>query len=591
MAIKPLDQWRLDDAVNAAKTDLPDDYPICARLLEREDHWGDGRDAWVGQRSGDPVTDGFLQASRRDQFVPDDQLSEGVDNRTNGLIGQEADIRLVPLTPEGPDNTASDAQKQFAEDTLRSFTAWWDKKGFWDVVRVTLARLHYAKRCPIVAFVAPGNMQPTGTDGTQATLPTAATLDAALDLIDLDAPKPDTAIRYIDPLTRRPVAVIVTEVDGRQQAQMWTVDPVTKATEVRFFGVKDAPADPTTGKTKPTLTVNTGGRLPVAEARGSRIVTKSARRLQNQLNLATTYTSRTVEFSGSRERFFGNIEPPGLWLRTPPLHVKPLEVDVETAGGPWYKHPIAWVMGADVSNSVTGLRQRETRPDGSQFESYATPLIQALDPVDPKFTTDAAEAISLKLYRRMKQGHLGLTKTGEASGTAYQQARAQFEADLKAVKAAVERMIRDCLEYVLALAGLMHAGSAGILDKYRFEVTLKVSAGPVTPDEARLAKEMRDARGISTREFMSRIGVEDPQAMQDEIDEDPLAAAEFWGKIGPAIQALTSQVPGLTAAAAGVLLKLPPDIVKILATGLAPGFEDAPVTQPDAPETRPRVVA
>jgi hypothetical protein len=585
MATKPLDQWRLDDAVNAAKTSLPDDYRTCVRLIEDEDHWNNGVD-WPGQRSGDPVTDGILSAKRRDMFIPDDQLSEGCDNRTNGLIGQEADIQLVPLTPQGKDGAPSEEQKTFAKNVLRSLSQFWNNKGFWSVQRNALNRLHYAKRTDVIAFVAEGNM-PVNPDGTRA-LPNRDNLDDALALIELEAPPPDTAIRYIDPLTKRPVAIIVTAQDNsRQQAQVWSYNPESKLTEVRIFGAKEAPRDPSTGVTAPTLTLNTRGRLPVAEARGQRIVTKSARRLQTQLNLATTYTSSTIEFSGSRERYFENVEPPGIWLKTPPSNRKPLAVDDDSPGGPWYKHSVPWVIGADISNSIVGLRTRETRNDGTQVESYATPGVTALDPVDPAFTTNAAEAVSLKLYRRMKQGHLGLAKTGEASGTAYIQARAQHEADLKSVKGPVEGMVRDLLEYILALAGLIHPGSAGILDTYRIEVTLKISAGPVTADEARLAKEMRDARGISTREFMARIGVEDAQAMQDEINADPLMMAGYWAQIGSAIQTLVTQVPGMTASGAGALLKLPPDVLQILATGVAPGFEDTPAPVPDAPETRP----
>lgn len=604
MATKPVSQWRLDDAVQAAKSDLPSDYRICVQMLEDEDQWRGGEE-WPGQRSGDPRTDAVLTEHRLRQFVPDDVLSEGVDNRTNGLIGQEADVQLLPLSPSGENGDLTDAEEAFAKTTLASLSQFWNRKHFWDFVRLALNRLHYAKRTVVLPFVAPGNMV-TRTDSlgrTTSELPTRNSLDDALDVIDIEAPKPDTAIRYIDPRTKRPVGVIISELDGRQQAQVWWVNPATKATEVRLYGVNDAPRNPSTGETAPSMVLDTKGRLPVAEARGSRIVTKSARRLQSQLNLATTYTSRTVEMSGSRERFFMNTQPPGIWLKFPPSQGRPLAVDETTPGGPYYKHSVPWVIGADVSNNLVGTPQTETRPDGTIVQTNAQPSVEALDPVDPAFTTGAAEAISLKLYRRMKQGHLGLSKTGEASGTAYVQARAQFEADLKSIKVAAEGMIRDALEYVLALAGLIHPGSAGILDNWRIEVTLKVTAGPVTTEDVANATTLRNAHGISTREMMVRTGVDDAQAMQDEIEADPLYWAEFWSKIGPAIQALTSQVPGLTAAGAGALMKLPVAMLEVLATGLPPldglspearallgAAEPVPVPNPNAPPG-PRAVA
>jgi hypothetical protein len=597
MASKPVSQWRLEDAVTAAGSNLPKDYSVCVKLIEHEDQWLDGSE-WVGQRSLDPRTDGLLNAQRRAQYIPDDVLSEGCDNRTNGLVGQEADIQLVPLTPEGKDDQPSEAQKTFAEQTLRTLSTFWNKKGLWDVVRVALNRLHYAKRCEVVASVAEDNLVRTPNPQGQVTLalPAATDLAAALDVVELYAPPPDSAIRYTDPRSGRPVAVIVNEQDGRKQAQIWFVNPGSKQTEVRLFGTANSPSDPATGETKPSMTLDTKGRLPVAEARGSRIVTYSARRLQAQLNLATTYTSRTIEFSGSRERYFKNVEPPGMWWKVPPLNGRPLEIDSETPGGPYYKHPVPWILGADVSNNLIGLRTVETRNDGSRLEAFAEPGIDALDPVDPKFTTDGADAVQFRLYKRLKQGHLGMQKTGETSGTAYIQARAQHEADLKAVKGAVEGMLRDLLEYVLALAGIMNPASASILDNYRIEVTLKVNAGPVTADEARLAKDLRNDWVISTRECMVRCGVEDPQAMQDEIEKDPMYWSAFWGKMGQAIQAMVLQIPGLTAGGAAALLKLPPDIIKILATGEAPGFENVVPTTPTAPEVapnrpRPRAVA
>jgi hypothetical protein len=565
---KPIEQWGLSDAKDAAARDLPPDHEVNRKLIEDKDQWQDGT-LWPGFRTGDPTTDNFILANVKPQFIADDVLGEATDNRSGAMIGQEAAITLVPLVVAGTGNAPAgdtpvvddldEATRQEIEGIIAALSAWWDRVGLWPLMRLAIDRITYAGRSTIRCYVPAPKLVGTG-------LPTASDLPAALANIELDAPAPSSGARYVDPLTGSVNAVVIEKVDDKEQAQVWTVvpgppgQPAPGQVVVRILGDAVTTMGP----------FEMRGRLPLASAKGPRLITPSVRSLQAQLNFISTITTRTVETAGHRERYLGNVDPPGMWLPYPPTTGPALEVDDETDPKQvFYKHRVPWIVGANVTTELVGLPTTTRAPDGTETQNYATPFVQALDPVNPVYATDAAKVVTQRIYRRMKQGHLGLDSTAESSGVAYQQARAQFKGDLDALKPPLEMMLRDLLEAVLAIAGLMHAGSAGILDRYRVAVTLHPSAGPVTPDEARLAVELRDKRAISQSTMLGRLGMEDAVAEQQDIESDPGQNAALWQTLASAVQALLG-LDGMTVAGAGFLLHLTEEQVAVLLTGLPP---------------------
>ena len=560
--LKPVAEWTITEAEAAIKADLVKDYEVNRRIVEDEDQWQEGK-LWPGHRTGDTATDNALIRNIEPQFVADDVISEMIENRSSGLLKQEADVALVPLaepdeeegeTSEGGEPTAAETREEQELQYLAEIAAWWDRKKFAEKVDQAVGRVSYAKRACIRAMVAEGNL-------VNGRLPLVGSLAEALDLIEVDVPQSDAATVYTDPKAQRKHGVIVVTEDTNKKAEVWSVDPKTKQTSVRVL----------TNTTPTTLgPFDLGGRIPVAEVRGKRIITASVRRLQSLLNFITTVTGRTVETAGFRERYLGNVEPPGLWQTFPPSDGPPLEVDEKSAGGPFYKHRVPWVLGAPMNQELVGLKTL----DANGKETFASPSVTALDPVDPAFATNAAKAVTGKIYRRGKQGHLALDGTTEASGVAYQQARAQFEADLTALKGPVEGMMRDILEAVLALAALMFSGAKVILTNYRVQVTLHVSAGPVTPDEMRLATELRDKRAISQQTMMARVGVEDPAAELEAIQADPIYQMELWSKrIEVYDKAITA---GWSAEVAAHISGMTPEEGLMVESGKVPGQSQPP---------------
>lgn len=553
MAIKPIAQWNLSDAQAVAKSQLPANYEVARLLVGDEtcdpDQWQGGT-LWPGHRTGDGVVDSTMQARIKPQFVSDDVAGELVENRSAGLLGQEADVTLSLLDAESMEDVADEVTKILAE-----IARWWDRKKLWEKVGQAVDSISIGGRGEIRAIVASGNL-------LNRRLPSVRTLAEALDLIDLEWKPAQQAIRYTDPKTQRQHAIVLTKVEDQDRAEIWSVDPKTKLTTVRQLGAQD----------EVTVPLDLKGRLPLAEARGKRIITPSVVKLQSLLNFIMTVTSRTVESAGFRSVHVTNAEPNLLWVATEPgPTVEVVKTRRNEAGV-----VVSWGVrveprfGAGILSEWQGIETTKLDNQGREIQTVETPGVTALDPVDPAFATDAADAVSLRLYKRGKQGHLGLAKIGEASGTAYQQARAQFAGDLDRLAGPVASMIRDLLEVVLAYAGLMNTEAVGLLDRFRVVVNLRPSAGPVTPDDSRLATELRDKRAISQQTMLARVGIEDPAAEQAKIDADPLIRAQVWTALFTAIKAGIDATPEMTLEAAAWFLGLTEEQAKVLATGVPP---------------------
>lgn len=573
MPIKPVAAWTLSDALDAAKSRLPIDYEVNRKMVEEGDHW-QGGSLYIGFRSGDPALDAALIKNVEPQFVTDDVVGECVDNRTAGLIGQEADVTLLPISETGepdPEAEIDDAAQAEIDSVIALLNAWWDRIGFWSIVQDAVDRVSYAGRTTLRAFIPQGKLAGGG-------LPPVGSLAEALAVIEVDAPLAHLAARYTDPLDDTKHAVVATKLNDKDRAEVWSLDPLTGQVTVKILGEGAGASGPFDLK----------GRLPLAEAKGRRILTPSARALQNQLNFIATVTSRVVETTGHRERYLGNADPPGMWLPTPPANSPPLAIDDSDPTRVFYKHRVPWVVGANITTELVGLKNREIAIDGSEKLGHEIPSVTALDPVDPSFATNAGNEVSARLYRRMKQGHLALDAIAEASGTAYQQARAQFEADLDALRSPVETLLRDLLEVVLAYAGLLTSSAAGLLDRYRVQVRLHPSAGPATDAEVTTAVMLRDKRAISQSTMQARCGIEDPVVEQDLIDGNPAQQAALWQSLTLALQALMG-LDNMTLAGAGFLLGLTQEQLTVLATGLPPegsGLTLPPeALAPPAPET------
>lgn len=568
MVLPPIANWSAENARQAVRESLGQDFEINRLMLEDKDFW-QGGSMWPGHRTGDKGVDDALLRNIEPQFSVDDILSEVMENFADGLLHFEASVMLDPMKPAPKGTPAEETQQQDQTAKLRSLSLWWDRKKFWRKARAAAKRSRYAPlkdnpgvgRGDLRFWVPPVNLTTTaGADGSVTRLlPTLLPLDDALARVEVDDVRPDVAAIYIDPLTRERAAVLLVMVGEQEEVEVWTVrgQGDTRETVLRVLTSGNVAA-----QAVPEFVLKLGGRLPLVELEGDILLTKPTRQIQNILNFITTVLPRTVETAGFKERYFLNAEPPGIWLRTPPEG--PALDKKEEGGVTWYKHRVPWVLGASITTEVQGI----WTAGADKVQQFANPGVTIAEPTDPKFVTDAATAVEGLIYKRCRQGHLAITSIAEASGVAYQQHRAQFENDLGNAKAGVEGLVRDGLETALAFAALMSEEAVALLRDYRIVVDLHIHAGPVTPDEARLATELRDKRAIGQQTMMSRVGVEDTVAEEAAIVADPFFQLDLSKKRAEIVQAwiAAGAEMGVAASFAG----LTPEETQMLVTASVP---------------------
>lgn len=580
LTVKPLDQWSREDAKAAAGADLPVTYRVARRMLEEHDYWQDG-DLWPAHMGGGSQLRAENLRRVKPSFVPDPLLEDISETRADGVMQREPNVSFAPVEPAPEGSTAEQEQLDRIAAMLQVLARWWDEKKFWRHARTAFARTAYSRRACIRISVAPGNLrQPELTlvdrfRGTRpaAVLPTGLKLADAFEMLEVTAPAPTEARVYVVPITRRKAAIVLDTViqgDTRQErAEIWTVEGLgdAKRTSVRQLD----------NGTPQTFPVNLQGRLPLAQMEVPELITDPVIKNQSALNFANTILPRVLETAGFPQTFFGNVEPPGIWLPYEPTDAPAIATEV-IKGVPMWKHRVNWQFGFSAVSELVGLRTIERTgqaPNVTEKEGFETPSVTTKEPTDPTYVVTGKTEIRATLYKQCRQGHLTNTSLAEASGLAYQQARAQFEAYLLGVKGEAEGMVRDIIEAAIAYAGLMSSEVGNFLQEFRCVVNLHVTSGPVTAADAAAAIQLRDAHLIADTTAMNRVGVEDPSAEVASIMNDPFMQLELSTKKAGAVNAwlAVTDMPAATH-----LAGLTPEEQQAIATGKPP----TPTTAPKA---------
>jgi hypothetical protein len=505
-----------------------------AALVEDGDHWRAGAD-WPGPR-GTAEQWGAMRSQVERQFTPVPATEEAVTNVANGLLRTEPDVTFVPLIP-AKQGTNEEQQQQTEIAAMRAaVSGWWDRVALWELARAAVRRGTWAGYGTLRVWVPAAELVEAvvgsgDTATTVRTLPTLATDADAFERVALSAPVPADACVYVHPRTQERCALYrSTDDDGNTSVEVWTVDRSTRETVVRVLRSNAAPNDPPHAE-------DLAGRLPIAAAAMGVLVTDCVRRLQCVLDYVSSLLPRSAEMSAFLERTTLDAEDEYDWFETAPASGPRIKM-TDDDGRVLYGHRKVRTVGAGYITNLVG--KNFDGPNGSTI--HASPSIVYHEPTDPGFVTGPARALRRTLLEACAQGHLAHDSTAEASGIAYQQARAAHEADLDNRRAPVEGMVRDTIGVAIAYAGRMHpAGlAAGFLTRYRVAVTLRVSAGPITPDEKRAAAEMRTAGLLSRTGAMAAIGVEDTAAEMDAIDAEPGAKLATAKAEGETLAVLTS---------------------------------------------------
>lgn len=497
--MKPLAEWTIEDAAEAVRSTLPDDYKRRAGYVLELDHWQGGAE-WLGPR-GTPDVAALVLATVAPQFVTVDTVAEVLDHAEEGLFTLEPRIALVPREP-APEGPTADEQQARADEILGDLSAWWDDVHLWERSSSAFRDSLWTGRGIVRVRVPRGKLVRTGAD---TSLPRVADLPAALAVIRLSHHAPDTALVYEDPDTLQRAAVFLYREDEQERAELWTEE--ADGLRVRLLGAAEEEY-----RMRAT-------RIPFAQVVGRPIITGPVLRQQQRRNFAETLLGRVAETAGFAERYISNAEPPGIWMDAPPTFGPPLATETdEHTGRVWFKHPAPLTVGAAITTFLTGL------PTGERGDGLTSPAVDFKEPTDPALAIRACEYARRTILESCKQGHFAATG-GEASGVAYQQARAGFESWLKRRKGSVENLIRDALESALSLAAAM--GASDVLQEFRIGVDLAVNAGPVLPDQQRSVIDLRKEGLRSLESALAETGVEDVSAEMVRLEAAPGSTTEI----------------------------------------------------------------
>lgn len=581
---QPFDDWTADDAKSILQATKDErvgstEYGYNKAYAEEGDHWQAGTH-WVGPRGSD-ATEGDVLAKVERQFTPNDAIGEVLDGLANALCERAAQISFVPREGGSPDEP-TDEQHRLQE----AIRAWWETRDLTTLVRTVVMRTAWASWSTLRAWVPPSQLdQPEGSDEDTApqqarVFPSGLTLEEALDKVFVSAPDPEFAVVYQDPETRDRVGIFRYEFDADTMTELcWPAPDGT--TVIRVLNGSGLPLDE-------DAVVDLGGQLPIVQMEGDLLLTESVRREQAQLNFFTSNMTRVVELAGFPERYTINASPQGTWSTVVPSE-GPITSKIDANGTTWYLHPEDRTLGASITTELVGIPMQSVNASGT-VESITTPTVTFKEPTDPDYIVKAIKASRLAILRDCKQAHRGMDESDTATGVSRVQARADFLADANTRRVALERMLRQLVEVSLAYAGQMSDEAASLLARYRPQIKVRVSPGPLGQDESLALNERVKAGTLSLERALELFGEEDVSAELDRIRNQPESRLAFHEKAAAVMQQYTSA--GLNITAAAKLLGLDEEELAVIEESEAQvqATEDVatdPMTGEPVPNARP----
>jgi len=518
-ATAPFNDWKYEDVVREVDNSyVKADFQIRQDYAQDHDHFRTGKE-WVGP--GEATTNSKIDQ----QFAPEDAIGEVISNVGNAFGEPQLGMALLK-EPPAQGEISAELKARMAEG-LSLLSQWWDDRKLQEKIIGLQRTAAWAGKAGLRLWI-PGRFLRVN-DGNSVTIKNTSDFAEALSYIHVATPLMDVATIIVDPATQDRCAVFMdSEVEWDSQGNK----NESKRAEIIYLDPeRDSDRDTDTilrivysGEEKQPLkaTLKLQGNLLFSEMAVESLLTDPVIRTQRQLNLLTTLVTRIAETAAFRERYTMNAKPQGSRIPYDDGDTIPdgslLERDEE--GRQWLVTPEARTLGASVTTELVGLAKYDNNGDAKGVE---TPQVMVVDPVDPAPYIEAASKTRGRILRMCGQGHLAGDSNAEASGIAYEQARAVFEKDLNRRRIPEEGMLRELLTAVLAMAELITNKPGYFTSQFRVTVDQHFNAGPRSPDLVRLDLESYDASGMAIETLMTRLGVEDIDAEMERIHK----SAEF----------------------------------------------------------------
>lgn len=505
LATAPFTTWEYSDAQKAVNGTLHKNYERQKAYAVDQDHFQEGKE-WVGP--GDARGNDKIEQ----QFAPEDAVGEALSNIRNAFA--EPQIGAAPLEPLGQDENIPVAIQSRMDEALRLLTIWWDAQKLQEKVMDRIWTAAWAGNAGLRLWV-PGRFLTADDDGVG--FKETQDLAQAMSYIHLATPLPEHAVIVVDGPTQDRCAIFMDEeveiINGEKKtskrAELIYLDPDRDTDGKSETIMRIVYSDPV--KMNIEVRLPLGGKFLFSEMYTRTILTEPVLRTQQQLNLVASLVTRISETAAFRERYISNSKPQGIRI--------PYEEGDKLANGAflerdeedrvWQVVPQERTLGANTTTEIVGLPRYNT--DGEPMGSE-TPTVTVVDPVDPGPYNEAVDAVRRRVLRMCSQGHLGGVSNFEASGVAYEQARAVFEKDLNFRRIAEEGMLREILTALLKLAEYITNKQGYFTSIMRITVDQRIDAGPRSPDIVRLDAEAYEMGLLSKETVMSRFGIEDIDA-------------------------------------------------------------------------------
>lgn len=496
MATKDPESWTLADAQEAVAVEP---YVAVNRAFYDGDHWQDA-DGWIGpQPASDDADYSTATELLEEGFTSRNVIAEVSERHASGVVGRAPHRTWQDREERAEDvETPADVQRAILQatqlmdgwrrtcaSTSLSAIAPLDD-ALWEAVITLLL----AERAPMYLYIPPGALV-RGEDGSPL-LPSGG-LAEQLKRIRVRFPAPSSCRVITDPDTLRQIGVYVYQVDEKQRADLTYLDDKDQ-TVLRTVG------EDVRGEDAKPVTRNLGGRLLMHEMTRPLFITEQVRQGQRALNLALSMIPRNVTTSGFLERVLMNAQLPGHF-----------EVD-----GNGNRRFVAepFKIGPGTLNSFQGSEMYDK--DG-KFTGYANASMHWRDPVPIDASAGAVKAHEAAILAEVDQRHVALADVADASGYARLLARAEFIASMLRTGKSANGALTWLEETPLALAEANAGGRERLTTLVRSQAEVRIDAGPISPEEANVVKEMRSEGLLSDETARVMIGMENPGAESERV--------------------------------------------------------------------------
>jgi hypothetical protein len=532
--------WSLEK-VKEVLTDATDESVDQNQAFIEGDHWQEG-EGWIGPTPdvSDPEH-GEVMTLIENAFSSENAVLEVVQRHAAGVLGQEPVWGFTPIRALESGERPDEGEQVLIDEIEAALTEWWNDKGVHDVIRHSLEHALWGRNGSLRFYVPRGRLEET-TSGASVIKIDRGDMRAALRAIFAEAPFPDSSAVYVDPDSGNEVAItkyVIQNEAGEDEEfyEMVYVEPDTLETIYRTLGPNADSVIPLT----------LGGYSPVHAISRDPLITPQVVQNQKAMNLAISLVPKNLADAAFLERTFLNARMPG-------------HMEKYTEGGLQKQRWVAddYHTGAGAVNFVNG--QEIEKSDGTVDLTTPQLVYRTAPNIDPIFK--AREFHYQLILQETRQSHILMNEDGRASGKSREQARVDYNISLNGSKGPAEKVGRNGLQAVVALAEFLAGVPGRYTEKLRSFFECRIDLGPVSQAE-RMQNNADFREGLLSDEtVMSRAGVLDVDKEKAIIASRPEYRVALMTKVMTVLK--EARAAGIPVAVAAQLLKLDEEDIRLL---------------------------